>query len=439
MIYIKNGTILDPKSGLHEICDILTKDDKILKIGKCIEKEDFFAKLPKEELLEIDASGCIVAPGLVDIHSHFREPGFTEKEDITTGAKAAARGGYTSIVLMANTNPPIDTVETLQYVMQKAKNCAIHIYTCADISLNMAGKQLTDMESLYQEGAVGFTDDGKPILDADLLRKALSKSKEMHVPVSLHEEDPAYIKQNGIHAGQAAAYYHLDGSDRKAEITLVKRDLEIALQVGGCLNIQHISTKEAVDLVRQAKKKGGDIHAEATPHHIALTEEAVIQYGTLAKVNPPLRTEEDRMAIIQGLQDGTIDLIATDHAPHTKEEKEKAFQEAPSGMIGLETALPVLMTELIEKKQLSIMQLLEKLTYNPAKLYRLNAGFLAEGGPADIIIFDPNKLQTFQQFCSKSNNTPFAGKTFKSEVEYTISGGKIAYIKEMTDIDSEIE
>ena len=429
MLYIKNGCVIDPKTGLEKTMDIITKDDKIWKMGEGLDKTEFFRQLPKHEMQTIDAEGYIVAPGLVDVHVHFRDPGFTEKEDIFTGAKAAARGGFTSVVLMANTNPVVDQPETLQYVLEKGKKTAIHVYTCCSVTEGMKGEKLTDMEQLHQQGAVGFTDDGKPILEESVVREAMEECARLQVPISFHEEDPAYIKENGINAGEAAAYYKIQGSDRMAEISMVKRDLELALQTGACINIQHISTAEAVEMIREAKKRGGDIHAEATPHHFTLTEEAVKKYGSLAKMNPPLRTEKDREAIVAGLKDGTIDLIATDHAPHTRAEKAKPITEAPSGIIGLETALALGITELVKTKKLTMMELLGKMTWNPARMYHLDAGYLEEGGPADMVIFDPDSTQTFFTFYSKSSNTPFAGKTCKSTVEYTISDGKIAYIE----------
>ena len=429
MLYIKNGCVIDPKTGLEKTMDIITKDDKIWKMGEGLDKTEFFRQLPKHEMQTIDAEGYIVAPGLVDVHVHFRDPGFTEKEDIFTGAKAAARGGFTSVVLMANTNPVVDQPETLQYVLEKGKKTAIHVYTCCSVTEGMKGEKLTDMEQLHRQGAVGFTDDGKPILEESVVREAMAECARLQVPISFHEEDPAYIKENGINAGEAAAYYKIQGSDRMAEISMVKRDLELALQTNACVNIQHISTAEAVEMIREAKKRGGDIHAEATPHHFTLTEEAVKKYGSLAKMNPPLRTEKDREAIVAGLQDGTIDLIATDHAPHTRAEKAKPITEAPSGIIGLETALALGITELVKTKKLTMMELLGKMTWNPARMYHLDAGYLEEGGPADMVIFDPDSTQTFFTFYSKSSNTPFAGKTCKSTVEYTISDGKIAYIE----------
>lgn len=432
MLYIKNGHCMDPKTGKQGICDILTKDDRILKIGENLEQEDFFRKLPRHEIETIDADGYVVAPGLVDIHVHFRDPGFTEKEDIKSGAEAAAAGGYTSVVLMANTKPAADNEETIRYILEKGKETKIHIYTCGAVTKGLAGEELTDMESLKEQGAVGFTDDGKPLMDETLAEEAMRKCKELQVPISFHEEDPAYIKESGINAGRAAGELGLTGADRQAEISLIQRDIRLAEKTGACINIQHISTKEGVELVRQAKEKGLSVYAEAAPHHFSLTEAAVLKYGTLAKMNPPLRTEEDRQAIIAGLQDGTIDFIATDHAPHTKEEKAKPFTEAPSGIIGLETALALGMTELVEKKKLTLMELLAKMTWNPAKLYGLDAGYLAEGGPADMVIFDPDSVKTFWSFRSKSSNSPFWGKTCKSEIEFTICAGKVAYIKNMS-------
>lgn len=432
MLYIKNGLCFDPKTGMQEVCDILTKEENILKIGENLESTEFFRKLPRHEIQTIDADGYIVAPGLVDVHVHFRDPGFPQKEDILTGAAAAAAGGFTSVVMMANTAPAADNADTLRYMLEKGKGSRIHVYACAAVTKNLKGKELTDMEALKEAGAVGFTDDGKPLMDEKLVMQAMEKCKELGVPISFHEEDAAYIKESGVNAGDAAAKLGLSGADRQAEISLIERDVRLAQESGACVNIQHISTKEGVELVRQAKRAGVDIHAEAAPHHFTLTEEAVLKHGTLAKMNPPLRTEEDRQAIIEGLQDGTIDFIATDHAPHTKEEKGKSFTEAPSGIIGLETALALGITELVEKKKLTMMELLSKMTWNPAKLYGLDAGYLAEGGPADMVIFDADCFQTFWKFYSKASNTPFIGKTCKSEVEYTICAGKVAYIKNMS-------
>ena len=432
MLYIKNGLCIDPKTGMKKNCDILTEGDRIRRMGERLEETEEFRRLPRHEIQTIDAEGYIVAPGLVDVHVHFRDPGFTKKEDILTGAAAAAAGGFTSVVMMANTKPVPDHVDSLRYLLEKGKDTRIHVYACGAVTENLEGVRLTDLEELRAAGAVGFTDDGKPLMDEELVREAMKKCRELEVPISFHEEDPAYIAESGVNAGKIAGEIGLTGADRRAEISLIERDIRLAKETGACVNIQHISTKEGVELVRKAKAEGVDIHAEATPHHFTLTESAVLQYGTLAKMNPPLRTEEDREAILEGLRDGTIDLIATDHAPHTKEEKERPFAEAPSGIIGLEMALALGITELVKKEKLSMEELLAKMSLNPAKLYGMDAGYLAEGGPADMVIFDADCSQTFWHFYSKASNTPFAGKTCKSEIEYTICAGKIAYIKNMS-------
>ncbi len=389
--------------------------------------DDLQEKYRGAEVEILDATGLIVAPGLVDIHSHFRDPGFTYKEDIESGSKAAERGGYTSVVLMANTKPAVDNEETLHYVIKKGKQTGIHIYTCATVTKGMQGKEMVPMAELKNAGAVGFTDDGVPILDETLVRRAMEMVAELDVPISFHEENPAFITNNGINRGKASAHFGIGGSDRQAEIDLVERDLQIALETGACIDIQHISSKEAVELVRQAKKKGSNIHAEATPHHFTLTEEAAIAHGTLAKMNPPLREEADRMAVIQGLADGTIDVIATDHAPHSREEKEKPVTEAPSGITGLETALSLGLEVLVEGGYMTMMSYLEKLTCNPADMYHLDAGYIAEGGPGDLVLFDKDATWVAGDYASKSDNTPFTGKTLKGVVKYTICGGKVVY------------
>lgn len=417
-LLIKNGRVMDPATDCDKIADILIMDGKIAKIEE---------KISDDEARSIDATGLIVAPGLVDVHVHFRDPGFTHKEDIVTGSRAAAKGGFTTVVLMANVNPHVDNEETLRYVLTKGKETGIRVETCANVTMGMQGKEIVAMEHLAECGAVGFTDDGVPIMDETLVREAMMRAAKLQMPISFHEEDPALITNNGINRGKASEHYGIGGSPREAEISLVERDLQIALETGADINIQHISSKEAVELVRRAKAKGSNIHAEATPHHFTLTEDAAIEYGTMAKMNPPLREEADRLAIIEGLKDGTIDLIATDHAPHTAEEKKRPITEAPSGIIGLETALPLGITVLVKENHLTMMELLKMMSYNPAKLYHLDAGYLAKGGPADVILIDPEKKETMTEFASKSSNTPFAGRELTGVVKTTICGGKVVY------------
>lgn len=428
MIYITNGYVIDPKSGMEGYYDILIEDNKILRMviqGTALEELQDAETYP--QIQRINAEGKVILPGLVDVHVHFRDPGFTYKEDIETGAKAAARGGFTSVVLMANTNPAVDNEETLQYVLNKGEKTGIHIHTCANVTKGLQGKELVDMEGLSRAGAAGFTDDGIPLLDEALLGMALEKAAQLGKPISLHEENPRLIQNNGVHAGEAARYYGIGGSPREAEISMVERDIQIALKKEADLSIQHISTKEAVELVRQAKKKSSHIWAEATPHHFTLTEDAVIKHGTLAKMNPPLREEADRKAIIEGLRDGTIDMIATDHAPHSAEEKAKPLTEAPSGIIGLETSLSLGIRELVNPGYLTMKQLMEKMSLAPARLYHLDAGYLAENGPADLMILDEKAEWIAGDYESKASNTPFTGEKMPGVIVYTICDGKIVY------------
>lgn len=423
-IIINNGRVVDPASGLDAVKNLLIEDGKISEIS-----DSDFDVNESDSLTVIDAKGCIVAPGFVDVHVHFRDPGFTEKEDIYTGAKAAAKGGFTSVVLMANTKPAVDNVDILKYVLDKGKETDINIYSCANVTMGMKGEELTDMEALAKAGAVGFTDDGIPLVREEIVLKAMEKSKALGLPLSFHEEDPSVIENNGINRGKASEYFGIGGSPREAEINMVSRDIELAKKTRSCIDIQHISTKEGVELVRQAKAAGIDIHAEATPHHFSLTEDAAIKHGTLAKMNPPLRTEEDRKAIVAGIADGTIDMIATDHAPHTEEEKAREITKAPSGIIGLETALPLALMNLVDTGEVPLIKVMAAMSYNPAKLYKLDAGYIKENGPADIVIIDPNMTWFFEMetIASKACNSPFIGEKLVGKILYTICGGKVVY------------
>lgn len=424
---IKNGRVIDPKSGFDGIADIIIKDGKIKKISKKAEASEVQEALSETGEEVIDASGLIVAPGLIDVHVHFRDPGLTYKEDIETGAAAAKAGGFTTVVMMGNTKPVIDNEETLRYVLEKGEQTGIHVLSAANITKGMKGKELTDMEALRAQGAAGFTDDGVPIMDVKLLMKAMEMAKKLDVPLSFHEEDPGFIINNGINRGAVSEALGIGGSPRVAEDSLVARDCMIALYTGACVNVQHISSKNAVAAVALAKKLGADVWAEVTPHHLTLDETAVLEFGSLAKMNPPLRTKEDREALIVALKDGTIDMIATDHAPHSKEEKEKPLTEAPSGIIGLETSLPLCVTELVKKGHLSYVELFEKMCLNPARLYRLDSGYLAEGGPADLVIFDDQEEFAAGPFESKSSNSPFTGRKMFGKVKTTICSGKAVY------------
>ena len=423
-ILIQNGYVVNP-AGRSGGLDVLIEGDKVVAVEPEIDERQFSSYNNVEV---IDATGCVVAPGLVDVHVHFRDPGYTHKEDIVTGAEAAKAGGFTTVVMMANTNPPIDDVETLKYVLEKGSTTGINVCSCANVTTGMSGKKLTDMEALKAAGAAGFTDDGSPIMDEALVLEAMRRAKGLNVPLSFHEENPDYVLSPGYNNGRASKALNVGGADRLAEISLIDRDIELALKTGARIDIQHISTKEGVDLVRQGKASGGDIHAEATPNHFSLTEEDVIKYVTLAKINPPIRTEEDRQAIIRGLADGTIDMIVTDHAPHTMEEKNKGIEAAPSGIIGLETSLSLGITKLIKTGALSMDQLICRMSYDPAQTYNLNAGVIKVGKTADIVIFDTNKERTISNhFASKAANSPYVGWNVFGEVQSTLSSGAVVY------------
>ncbi len=420
MILIQNGRVIDPMTGTDAVMDLLIDHGTIAEMGTALS-----SKYPTARM--IDASGLIVAPGLIDVHVHFRDPGLTYKEDIHTGAAAAARGGFTTVVCMANTKPPVDNVETLDYVLNEGKKTGIHVMQAATITVGMKGETLTDMDALKAHGAAGFTDDGIPIMDASLVKAAMEKAASLDLPLSFHEEDPEFITNNGINQGAVSKALGIGGSPALAEDVMVARDCMIALHTNAAVDIQHISSANSVRMVKLAKQLGARVFAEVTPHHFTLDETAVLKHGTLAKMNPPLRTARDRDEILRGLKEGTIDIIATDHAPHSADEKSRPLTEAPSGIIGLETALSLGITTLVRGGHLTLMQLIEKMTVNPAKLYRLDKGHLAQGADADLVIFDPEETWTVTDFASKAANSPFVGETLYGKVKFTICEGNIVY------------
>lgn len=422
MILIKNGRIVDPVRQFDDIADILIEGKNIVKVGKNLEFDE-----NDSNLRVIDASGLVAAHGLVDAHVHFRDPGFTYKEDIETGAKAAAKGGFTMVVCMANTKPAVDNLETLKYIQDKAAKTGIHILQASTITKGLQGKELVDMDAMANAGACGFTDDGIPILNEKILVEAMEKARELDLPVSLHEEDPAFIIRPGVNQGTVSEKLGYGGASRTAEDVMVARDVILALHTGASVCIQHISSGNSVELVRTAKKLGADVHAEATPHHFTLTEDAVLEYGTLARMNPPLRTEKDRQEIIEGIKDGTIDMIVTDHAPHSVEEKAKPLADAPSGITGLETSLSLGIKSLVQPGYISLMKLMELMSKNPAEFYRMEPASITEGAVADLVIFGENELWTVDKFASKASNSPFKGWELPGKVHFTICDGNIVY------------
>ncbi len=445
MLLIKNGRVVDPVSGVDEVKDVLVNEGNIVMTGTQASEMFYNAqrKLSESENVQensglfrvIDASGLVVAPGLVDTHVHFRDPGFTYKEDIFTGAKAAAKGGFTTVVCMANTKPVVDNLDTLEYVLNKGSQTGIHVLSAAAITKGLGGEELVDMQALAAAGAAGFTDDGIPVMDEKILVEAMLQAKELNLPISLHEEDPAFIASPGVHQGEVSKKLGYGGASRTAEDVMVARDCALALHTGARVCIQHISSKNAVEYVRTAKKLGADVHAEATPHHFTLTDKAVLEYGTLARMNPPVRTEEDRIKIIEGLKDGTIDMIVTDHAPHSAQEKARPMESAPSGITGLETSLGLGIKSLVEAGHLTLMQLMACMSRNPMEFYGKKPVSIEKGNPADIVIFGENERWVVDHFASKAVNSPFMGWELPGKVHFTICAGNIVYEEnQLTDL-----
>ena len=419
--WIVGGRVIDPMKAQVRKADVVLEDGKILQIippGK---------EAPAAEDEVIDAHGLLVGPGLVDVHVHFRDPGFPEKEDIHSGAEAAKAGGFTTVVCMANTKPVVDNEETLRYCLEKGKKTGIRVLQTAAVTKGLAGKELTDMEALAKAGAAGFTDDGIPLMNAGLVREAMLRARALKLPISFHEEDPALIRENGINHGAVSDALGIYGSPAVAESSISARDLQLAIDTGARVDIQHVSSRHTVKAIAFARRQGADVWAEVTPHHFTLTEQAVLEFGSLAKMNPPLRTEEDREFILGGLKKGILEIIATDHAPHTAEEKARELTKAPSGIIGLETALALGVTELVRKKVLSYPELFRKMAMNPAELYGLDAGTLLPGKNADLVIFDDKTPFTAGNYRSRSSNSPFTGRKLYGRVKYTICGGRVVY------------
>lgn len=420
-LLIRKGRVVDPVGGIGGVMDILVEDGRVAVIG---------SELTAPSARVIDARGLTVCAGLVDMHVHLREPGFEYKETIETGCLAAARGGFTSIAPMPNTRPATDCPERIALVRQKAAQaCGVHVWPIGAVTWGQKGQALTDAAALKKAGAVALSDDGMPVQNANLLRDALIRCRRQELTILSHCEDADLVKNYAVNEGRVSRALGLPGRPAIAEELQVMRDAMLAEETGAAVHICHISTARSVEIVRQFKKKGVPITCETCPQYFALTEDELLSRGTLARVNPPLRTRLDVEGILAGLKDGTIDVIATDHAPHSDEEKARPLPEAPSGMVGLETALAVTLTSLYHTGVMDLSDILRKMTINPAFILRIPKGRLSLGGGADFTIFDPDEEWTVdpEQFASKGRNTPFAGRTLKGRVKYTIVDGKIIY------------
>jgi dihydroorotase len=417
-ILIKKGHVVDPRNKVDAVMDVLIRGRHIEKVAKDI-------KTPAGAEV-LDASQLVVTPGLIDIHVHLREPGQEEKETIATGTAAAALGGFSAVACMPNTVPPLDNVSQIQFVTMKAESEGyVRVYPVGAISKGQQGKELTEFGAMVRAGCVAISDDGVPVANAKLFRRALEYARTFGLTVIDHCEDPDLAAGGVMNEGRLAAVLGLKGIPRQAEYIMVARDIALCELTGGNLHLAHISTKESAALVKQAKKRGLPVTAETAPHYFTLTEDAVSDYNTYAKMNPPLRTAEDRAAIREALADGTIDVIASDHAPHTSAQKSREFDFAPFGIIGLETTLPLVLSELVQKKVLSLSNAVKTLTDAPARALNLPGGHLAPGAPADVTLIDLKSKHTVETFASKSQNSPFKGWTLQGRAAATLVGGEI--------------
>ncbi len=448
-LMIKGGRVLDPATETDKIADVYVEDGIVKKIG---------TKLKDEARQTIDATGMYVMPGFIDMHVHLRDPGQTDKESIETGAAAAAKGGYTTILAMPNTKPVVDNSDVLSYVLNKGKSVTpVHVYQAGAVTVGMAGEALTDLADMAAHGAIAFSEDGKSVASTKLCWDALHELARLDLPLLDHCEEKTLMGNGIINKDKNCERLGLPGIHNTVENVIASRDYLLAVEAGARLHLCHCSTKEVVDMLRLAKQQGHALTAEVCPHHFTLTSDdipdapwmqdtsannmegtptlsaspmnregfAMVNY----KMNPPLRTKADRDALIEGLRDGSIDCIATDHAPDTADDKNKGMREDTFGIVGLETAAALTYTELVEKKVLTPLQMAEKMSYNPAKILRLDAGVIAEGKDADLVIFDPNAAYTIdkQTFVSKSKNTPFHGRPVKGRVAFTVIGGEVVY------------
>lgn len=421
-VLLKNGKVIDYKTRTEDYFDIFIENGIIKEIARDIDTvaDDV-----------IDCSNLFIIPGMIDIHCHLREPGFEYKETIETGMKSAVKGGFTSICPMPNTNPTCDSAFVLEKIQNEAKRVGLcNVFPYASVTIGEKGEELTDFEALKNAGAIAFSDDGMPVVRAKIMRDAMIKAEALNTFVASHCEEKE-LGKGAINAGEIADKLNVQGVFPEAETLMAAREVEIAEINNLHAHICHISAKETARLIRDAKKRGVNVTCETCPHYYSFTEEEVLESGTNAKMNPPLRTKEDMEEIIKAIQDGTIDAIITDHAPHSKEEKEQGLEKAPNGIIGFETLLAATITHLIDKGYINYLDLVRITSYNPAKILGIDRGTIEKGKVADITVFDPNKeyIYTEDMIVSRSKNTPYIGKKLKGQVMYTIVNGKIVYKK----------
>ncbi len=421
-LLIKGGRIVDPSQDLDDVLDLLLVNGAVFSL---VENAG-----PAVDAREIDATGMVVTPGLIDPHVHLREPGQEHKETIATGARAAAAGGFTAVCSMPNTDPPIDDPAAVGFVVAEGERAgAARVYPMGAISENMEGKALAEIGELVEAGAIAVTDDGLPVMDSGLMRLALEYTQAFGIPVVDHPEDLTLSRDGTMNEGLVSSRLGLKGKPNASEDIHIIRDILLAELTGGRIHIQHVSTRGGVEAIRQGKARGVQVTGEASPHHLLLTDEAVDGYRTEAKMNPPLRSAEDREAVQQGLKDGTLDVVATDHAPHHYDEKESAFADAPNGVVGLETSLGLVYGYLVESGLIDLPTMVDRMSVAPARIFNLPGGTLMVGSPADVTIFDPNAEWEVDPatFLSKSRNTPFTGWRLKGKPRYTIVGGKVVF------------
>lgn len=418
-LLLKGGRVIDPAAKLNQVCDVLIKDDIIQKVGLDI----------RADQAEVyDASDKIVVPGLIDMHAHLREPGQEAKEDFASGSRAGAAGGYTTVATMPNTSPVVDTAALVTSLQKRAEDVAvIHIHIIGAVTKNQEGKELAELGDMVAAGAVAFSDDGHFDPSAKVLLSAYDYLVPFNKAIINHEEDTSLVEDGAMNEGHRSAMLGFKGRPIVAEDIAVARDIMLAEYAGAHVHVAHISSGRAVELVREAKKRGVHVTAEATPHHLTMTDALVDPADSSTKVNPPLRTAKDVNAVVAGLCDGTIDMIATDHSPHAAEEKDREYIYAPSGFPGLETAIGVLMTDLVHTGKLPLETLIERMTYAPARVFQLNAGTLREGGPADVTVIDPNLVWTVDEkkFYTRGSHSPFVGRELTGKAVLTVVDGQI--------------